>query len=143
MNQPVNVQGGGASVHGLTFASGGPIVGHGMPPSVRVGTVTYRISNTPEDWADATDATGKVGETDHIAGLIRLKPGMTGGVLRITLWHEVIHAMMWAVLGGPKWDNLGDDEEAREEFIVARMEHPTLAVLRDNPALVHYLMGDS
>ena len=142
MSDPIIVQG-GASIHGLNFARGGLISKPTMPPSVRVGTVTYRISNTPEDWAHATDATGKVGETDHTAGLIRLKPGMTGGVLRITLWHEVIHALMWAVLGGPKWDNLGDDEEAREEFIVARMEHPTLAVLRDNPALVRYLMGDA
>lgn len=109
------------------------------PRRIKVGTVTYRVSDTAEDWTAATDATGKVGETDHTAGLIRLKPGMAPHVLRITLWHEVLHAIMWAVLGGLKWDHLGDDEDAREEFIVARMEHPTLAVLRDNPGLVAYL----
>ncbi len=109
------------------------------PRRIRVGTVTYRVSDTPDDWQHASDAVNKVGETDHMAGVIRLKPGMTGGVLRITLWHEVLHAIMWSVLGGPRWDNLGDDEEAREEFIVARLEHPTLAVLLDNPGLVAYL----
>jgi hypothetical protein len=109
------------------------------PRRIRVGTVTYRVSDTPEDWQHASDAVNKVGETDHMAGVIRLKPGMAPSVLRITLWHEVLHAIMWSVLGGPRWDHLGDDPDDREEYVVARLEHPTLAVLRDNPGLVAYL----
>lgn len=109
------------------------------PRRIRVGTVTYRVSDTPEDWAAADNPTGKVGESDHVNALIRIKPGMAPDAARITLWHEVLHALMWSVLGGPRWDHLGDDEEAREEFIVARLEHATLAVLRDNPGLVAYL----
>lgn len=110
------------------------------PRRIRVGTVTYRASDTPEDWVDADH--NRVGETDHTLAVIRIKPGMAPDVVRVTLWHEVLHAVMWSMLGGPQWNDLGADQDAREEFIVARLEHPTLAVLRDNPGLVRYLTAE-
>lgn len=113
------------------------------PRRIRVGTVTYRVTDTADDWAAATgDVGAKVGETDHMACVIRLRPGMHPDAVRLTLWHEVLHALCTSVMGGPKWNDLGEDDDAREETVILSWEHPTLAVLRDNPGLVRYLTAE-
>lgn len=118
-----------------------------IPDRVKVGTVTYRITQAETEWhrkqSEDGDTEGRIGSTDNVAAVIYLAPELTGDVLRITLWHEVLHALCAAVMGGPQWDDLGDDGDAREESVVGAWEHPTLAVLRDNPALVRYLVGEA
>lgn len=115
------------------------------PPRIRVGTVTYRVSTDPDEWVRAehgAQMTNSFGHTDNTAAVIVLNPDHPDGVRRQTLWHEVLHALHWTVMGAPDWRGLGKDADAREETVIKSWEHPTLAVLRDNPGLVAYLTAE-
>lgn len=116
------------------------------PPSIRVGTVTYRVTDDPDEWIrkeHAEQDKSKLGRTEHREATIWLDPDAAPTVKRQTLWHEVMHALAFAVMGARHWTNLGETADEREEAVILAWEHPTLAVLRDNPALVQYLMGDA
>lgn len=113
-----------------------------IPSEIRVGTVTYHVTVEPEDWMrieHATQKKGYYGHTDPKAATIYLNPESAPEQNRLTLWHEVLHALHETVMGSPSWQGLSEDPHAAEERVVLRWEHPTLAVLRDNPALVEYL----
>lgn len=74
--------------------------------------------------------------------MIYLSPECTPAVNRLTLWHEILHCLDEVLMGNPDWRNLGGAPESKydaEEIVVRMWEHPTLAVLRDNPELVAYL----
>ena len=177
------------------IAAAAPVGPPTPPPSVRVGTVTYRVTDDPDEWIrkeHAEQDKSKLGRTEHREATIWLDPDAAptvkrqtlwhevmhalagefngvfvptgkyadksprelfhllgqfaaecGDVQRQTLWHEVLHAAHWTVMGSPNWQGLGEDNDSREETVIKMWEHPTLAVLRDNPALVRYLMGDA
>lgn len=112
------------------------------PESVKVGTVVYRVTSDPAEFArkqlEQLEA-GQLGLTDNTEATIYLSEGMSADVMRQTLWHEVMHALAFAVMGAPKWRALGKSDDDREESVIRRWDHPTLAVLRDNPDLVLYL----
>lgn len=113
-----------------------------IPRRIKVGTVTYTVSLDPDEWVRAEHAqkmADSFGHTDNGAARILVNPDHPPHVQRQTLWHEVLHALHWTVLGSPDWRGLGKDPDAREESVIKSWEHPTLAVLRDNPGLVAYL----
>lgn len=117
-----------------------------VPASILVGTIRFRVTSDPDDWLrieHRTKTGGYYGHTTPLDAMIYLNPDQAPDVMRLTLWHEVIHAALEAVAGKPQWTDLGDDQGEREEAVVRRIESPTLAVLRDNPALVTYLTATS
>lgn len=90
----------------------------------------------------ANQRTGNYGETTHRGAVIYLNPDQADDVVRLTLWHEVLHALSVAVMGDPDFRSLPgnpDSSDTAQEAVVRMLEHPTLAVLRDNPDLVAYL----
>lgn len=116
-----------------------------LPQSVRVGTIEYRVSRDADEWMrleHANQRSGEYGRTQHREATIYLNPDTTADVTRLTLWHEVLHALSVAVMGDPDWRMLPgapDSHFDANEAVVRMLEHPTLAVLRDNPDLVAYL----
>lgn len=113
-----------------------------IPDEIRIGTVTYRVTTGRDDWIrieHATQKKGYYGHTDPLHATIYLNPDVAPEQNRLTLWHEVLHALHETVMGSPSWEGLSTDPSEAEERVVLRWEHPTLAVLRDNPALVAYL----
>ena len=113
-----------------------------MPASIRVGSVTYRVTTDPDDWMrfeHKNQSKGAYGHTEHLEATIFVNPETTPDVQRLTLWHEVMHAMHEAVMGAPDWHGLGKGKIDREEAVISALESPTLLVLRDNPELVTYL----
>jgi hypothetical protein len=115
------------------------------PTSLRIGAITYRITRDPDDWLrieHETQRKGDFGHTKHDTAVIYLNPENPPTVTRLTLWHEVLHALNMATMGAPDWKGLGKTTTDREETVIRMWEHPTLAVLRDNPELVAYLTGD-
>jgi len=113
-----------------------------IPEQIRVGTVTYRVTVDPDDWMrieHSTQTKGYYGHTHSRSAMIYLNPDAAPEQNRLTLWHEVLHALHETVMGNPSWQGLSKEADEAEERVVRRWEHPTLAVLRDNPDLVAYL----
>ena len=116
-----------------------------LPASVRIGTVAYRITNAPDEWMrveHSTQTKGYYGHTQNTEAMIYLNPGATPDVQRLTLWHEILHALAETVMGSPDFRNLPgapESKDAAEEAVIRMWEHSTLAVLRDNPDLVAFL----
>lgn len=112
------------------------------PASVLVGSVTYRVTTDPDDWMrieHKVQSKGDYGHCDNLTATIYVNPDLSPDVARLTLWHEVLHALCEAVIGSSDWRGLGKAKNDREETVIREIESPTLLVLRDNPALVTYL----
>lgn len=115
-----------------------------MPTTVQIGAVQFGITVDPDEWVKmehSRQVKGYYGHTDCVSARIYVNPDCPTGVRRLTLWHEILHALAETVMGKPDWTQLGDDTDAREENVVRAWEHPTIAVLRDNPDLVAYMTG--
>ena len=102
-----------------------------IPTSIKVGPVTYdvRVQNM-----------GDRGQTDPETGVITIADHLGPGRARVTLLHEVMHAMhlhCGAVIIN------SDDADDCEENLIRLWSGPLLMVLRDNPALVAYLLDES
>lgn len=113
-----------------------------LPQSVKVGGINYRITNDPDDWMRKEHSSrefGLYGCTNHKGSTIFLDPDATEEVTRLTLWHEVLHAVLEVLAGSPTWTHLGKTPSKREETIIRRLESPTFMVMRDNPELLAYL----
>lgn len=117
-----------------------------VPTSILVGTIRYRITCDEEEWLrieHRSKTSGYYGHTTNLDATIWLNPASSPDVLRLTLWHEALHAVMESAAGCPEWTELGEDRATREETVIRRIESPTLALLRDNPELVAYLNAPS
>lgn len=116
-----------------------------MPAELRIGTVVYKVTVDADDWMrieHSTQSKGYYGHTHHKSATIYLNPESTPDVLRLTLWHEVLHAVAETMMGSPDLRALPGAPESKddaEEAVIRMLEHPTLVVLRDNPELVAYL----
>lgn len=113
-----------------------------LPTNVLVGAVRYRVVMNDNEWMKIEHASQRLityGQTDNQKATIALNPAAAPEVQRLTLWHEVLHALHETTMGSPDWRGLGKDHDQREETVIRMWEHPTLAVLRDNPQLVAYL----
>lgn len=104
------------------------------PKTVKVGPVTYTISE--ESILDE----GLYGKTIHSDPKIVLHDGLAPDVRKLTLFHEIMHAVI-EVLGGGReqYALLPQDPSDAEERIVRSLETPLFTVLRDNPAVCRYL----
>lgn len=112
---------------------------------MKVGPVVYRITSDPDEWLRVehkTQTKGYYGHTENREAVIYLNPEADPAVTRLTLWHEILHALCETTMGSPDWRGLGKDHDAREESIIRAFEAPTLTVLRDNPEIVAYLTAD-
>lgn len=113
-----------------------------LPTSIKVGTVTFTVSIDPDEWMRAEHeqrSFGDYGRTDKLKAVIYLNPEQSTDTMRLTLWHEVMHALAEVVMGGSDWHGIGKTRNDREETVIRAWESPTLTVLRDNPELVGYL----
>ena len=117
-----------------------------VPPELLIGSVVYRVISDPILFAlkeGDEECKGAYGFTTAMKATIHLNPDQSPDNQRLTLWHEIMHALAESVMGNPHWDNLGENPVEREEKIIRLLESPTLLVLRNNPLLVKYLMGGS
>lgn len=118
------------------------IMPNNIPASVRIGAVTYTVTIDPDTWLryeHEAQSKGYYGHTEHRTATILINPEATPDVARLTLWHEIQHALCETTMGSPDWLNIGETKVDREEAVIRAFESPTLLVLRDNPDLVDYL----
>ncbi|WP_417556230.1 hypothetical protein [Microbacterium sp.] len=116
-----------------------------MPSTVQIGTVEYAVMADHDSWMrieHSTQTKGFYGHTHNHSARIYINPDSVPEVQRLTLWHEVLHALVEVTMGAPDFRSLPGGPETKdeaEESVVRMWEHPTLAVLRDNPGLLAYL----
>lgn len=110
-----------------------------IPARLRVGTVTYELDCSGGRITRAARmAHNARGITVSMHGVMSIDTDMPADQQRQTLLHEVLHAV---------FDNgiatlLCDGKDDLDELIVQMLTEPLLAVLRDNPDLLVFLLGD-
>jgi hypothetical protein len=104
-----------------------------VPRRVQIGPTSYRIQVETEVRRDDNDQRlwGQ-----HRAGdsVIRIDAGQSRQHARTTILHEVLHAVDYTVAGS-------SDCQMSEEMI-DRLSFALLAMMRQNPSLIAFLLGD-
>lgn len=104
-----------------------------LPPRLVVGPFIYQVSADAAKLRDhehnKRGAYG--GYTEHALLEIILDPTLAPGTMRETLWHEVKHAVIYL---------FGEYGDMNDETYVRRTAAMELAVLRQNPGLVRFLL---
>lgn len=108
----------------------------GMPERIKVGPFVYTISQDVATLQahEREKGGGYAGYADHSRMLIVVDPTEAPCSQRETLWHEAKHAVHHL------YANSGD--KADDETHIRKMAPMELAVLRDNPDLVAYLVAE-
>ena len=82
---------------------------------IRIGAITYAVVES-----DISD----YGMIDYETQTIRIRKGLGKDAKSVTVWHEVIHAILY---------NMGHLDH--DEVLVDGIAHGLLQCLRDNPKL--------
>lgn len=106
-----------------------------LPDRIRVGPYVYRVyADTARLQAHEREKkAGYSGYTDHQLMEIVIDPSDAPCHKRETLWHEVKHAVV---------NLFGEYGKLDDEMHIRRTAPMELAVLRENPALVAYLLAE-
>lgn len=112
-----------------------------VPKSVRVGPLRWRITTSLGDYAafaEAENDTTAVGFTNLQSLTIALKPNLPDSLLRETLLHELLHAIIQTqggIFTTAKKDEL-------EEATVSAITPMLLSTLRANEDVLEFILGD-
>lgn len=106
-----------------------------LPSSVRVGPLTYRITDSADEWADR-DLSSEYGYADHRRGLIYVDTdGASTSMAPVILLHEVMHAAAFAA-------GQLDNRKRREEDWVVMVAPMLLDALLRSPDFTAFLLHD-
>jgi hypothetical protein len=100
------------------------------PESVRVVSTVYTLSFDSRDWKDRGD---RWGDCDHEKQLIHVEPDLAADMQRRVVLHEILHACFQEFHDA--------DRKLSPEEVCRGLEAALLCVLRDNPALVTWLLA--
>jgi len=112
-----------------------------IPSAVKVGPIVYSVFVGGEEWEQAhlRDQTpGLLGLTESERAQITLPDSLAPGPEREVVLHEVLHAIYQ--VGGNMIERVERDQ--LEEDSIRLISPGLLGVLRENPDLVAYLVGD-
>ena len=106
-----------------------------MPASVKIGSMTYRVSDSVEDLNEYENKLQKslAGASHGPSAIIVINPKHDSMYKRQTLVHEIVHQVFESVAGwSPK----------NEEKICRVLEAGLLGVIRENPGLIAWLQSE-
>lgn len=109
-----------------------------MPKSVKIGSQVWEI--TEQKRKHSADL-GHYGFTSPKDNSIVIDAEQSESMKRTTLFHELLHAI-GITFGGSFQPSNKISFEEMEHFWIGRFEEPVVAMLRDNPELVGYLIND-
>lgn len=109
-----------------------------MPKSVKIGSQVWEVSEQKRKHAMDNHYGITNGKDNSIVIDAELSPSMA----RVTLFHELLHAIR-ITFGGSLAPNKWLDYTEAEHFWIGLYEEPVVAMLRDNPELVKYLVDES
>lgn len=100
------------------------------PAVVYVGPVDYEIKQ-PKQF-------DLLGETLAEQATIKLRRKQSESTKRVTLLHEILHAIFWE----SGYRQIEDMSAKREERIIQALAPWLVSVIRDNPDLVKYIQSE-
>jgi hypothetical protein len=108
-----------------------------IPSTVLIGTQLFEVSlRDPKQDGMLSDSS--LGYTLGTENLIVIDMTLKGSKQKVTLLHEILHAI-YSVFDNTSKPSKKDDFEVWEHYFIGLYEEPLLLVLRDNPDLVEYL----
>lgn len=109
------------------------------PNSVKIGFQEYLIVQHDVK-ADPLLTEGNYGYTQDARNIIVIDQDLHESKKKVTVFHEVMHAARF-IFVNEKPKKTADYEELEHHFI-ALWENSLLMVLRDNPQLTDWLLGE-
>lgn len=108
-----------------------------MPSEILVGTQTYKVVlRSPKEDGMLND--GSYGYTMDAGLIIVIDASISPTKQRVTLVHELLHAVHMTFGGATKPSKDADFEEW-EHYFIGSYEESLLLVFKDNPSLLKYL----
>jgi hypothetical protein len=89
---------------------------------IQIGPITYSVVEVPE--LAGAGPSSLCGDIDTQKCRIRINADMADAIKRVTLWHEIVHGILFAA---------GIMEH--DEQVIDAIGHGLVQVLRDNPQL--------
>lgn len=83
---------------------------------IQIGPISYKVVET--------DIPSICGDINTVKCCIRLNKAMKPDIRKVTLWHEVIHGILYAA-----------GQTDHDEVLTDAIAHGIVQVLRDNPEL--------
>jgi hypothetical protein len=111
-----------------------------MPKKIQVGSQTWDIVEKARK-GDLSLSEDSFGYTLHRENTIVIDSTAAKSRKQQTLLHEILHAIRYS-FGNPTTPKKTDDAEVWEHYYIAMYEEGLLLVMRDNPELLKYLIGE-
>lgn len=111
-----------------------------MPKTIKIGSQIWEISEQKRKH-NAEFLDGTYGYTIDKDNTIIIDAEMANSVKRVTLFHEILHAVRF-IFGGSFKPGKSTTYEEWEHYFIGLYEEPMLMVLRDNPELLAFLLSN-
>lgn len=109
-----------------------------LPSSVRIGSQVWSVSEVKRKNQPDGEHYGFTNDKD---ASITIDSELPLGLKRVTLLHEILHAIRFT-FGGSFSPSKNTSFEEWEHYWIGLYEEPLVMVLRDNPELVEFLLND-
>lgn len=110
-----------------------------VPKDIRVGSQTYKVAERLAD--DDGGLVDSYAYTLPDSNLIVLRKDAPIDRKRALLMHELLHAVIFT-FGNHTTSDM-EDYQGWEHHFIYTLQEPMVLVLRDNPELVAFLVGDA
>jgi Zn-dependent peptidase ImmA (M78 family) len=110
-----------------------------IPKTVRVGTQTWEIIEQKRKHSSEFQE-GTYGYTIDRDNTIIIDSEMPIGMKRVTLFHELLHAIRF-IYGGSYKPKKDTSYEEWEHYWIGIYEEPVILMLHNNPELVAFLLS--
>lgn len=111
-----------------------------LPKKIKIGSQTWEITEQKRKH-NSEFLDGTYGYTVDKDNTIVLDAEMANSVRRVTLLHELLHAIRF-IFGGSFKPAKTTTYEEWEHYFIGIYEEPLLMVLKDNPELMEFLLSN-
>ncbi len=111
-----------------------------LPSKIKIGSQIWEISEQKRKH-NSEFLDGTYGYTVDKDNTIVLDAEMSNSIRRVTLLHELLHAVRF-VFGGSYKPPKTTTYDEWEHYFIGLYEEPLLMVLRDNPDVLVFLLAD-
>lgn len=111
-----------------------------LPKSVRIGSQAYRI--VERDQSEDGGLQDSLAYTLTETNLIVFRKDLPVDRKRSILVHELLHAIIYCYARQDTEKISNENFDDWEHFFIATFQEPLLSVMRENPDLMEFLLGE-